>query len=624
MLLFVVCLLPLVASLPLDGVADKYILDIDNGTLKNVRFAGDSVGELNLSNAGIRELDKNAFDNVLSVESLVLSDNSLTSLPDFAFSNLTGLKSLSLANNQISRVRNLFIGLENLERFNISGNPIHHFFRGDLFGLTKSTRIFTDANILWSISTGAFANSLLKNAEQVTQHAAPYENQEVAKKKQEKNEETVMNDGNEERTRETVDTTQKTHAKLCMSNGIVTSLANLQENEELVDGCVQVNIRQSTKTVDLHQREIRGFQSGWYQLTLSDVASLDLSNNEIAEISEEILNDLPENVKLVILTENKIRRIPSQVIRKVHPFELILNNNPIEVIEENAFADTKLTELYLNSSQLDNLDFIASLPDTLTVLVVTKTRVSTIPNGAFAKFDKLLYLELTNNHIEVLQNGVFRGLKSLDTLTLTENGLTTIEPAAFDDLPALRVLNLQNNSIHDLRNVTFAGLTALQELVLSHNKIARPTFTDLPDSLDNLNLMYNEIEVLERGDFVRAPTSTLFLENNKISRISRGAFDLPTLKRLHLVNNSLTTIDGDSYEGLGQLRNLWLSANQISEITKGACKNLGSLYVLDISRNPFEKLENGALHGLNTDFGSSLYVYENNLKEIQGGVFDDV
>lgn len=625
------------ASLLFDGVVslDKrpgsYVLDVYNRTLKNVRFVGDPYSrELDLSKAGIHALDKSAFDNVAGVESLVLSDNSLALLPDFAFSNLTSLKSLSLANNQISKVRNLFIGLENLERLNISGNPIVNLYRGDLFGLTKSTRIFTDANILWSISTGVFANSLLKNVVLSQENAQLQENQDpvVDNKHNEKIEKTIGNDEDDDRraykTTNIVPVYTR-YAKLCMSNGIVTSLEGLQENEELVDGCMRVDIPQISKTADLHERGIRGFQAGWYQLEPSEeVRTLDLSKNEITEITEETLNDLPAKLEFVKLEENKIRRIPSRMIKKAHPLQLQLNNNPIEMIENDAFADTNLTELYLNASHLNNLDFIATLPDTLTVLIVAETPVTTIPDGAFVNLSKLLYLELSNNDIEVLQNGVFRGLESLDTLKLTGNSLTTIERDTFDGLTALRVLDVQNTSIHDLRNVTFAGLTGLRELQLSNNKIVRPTFTDLPDSLNNLYLMYNEIELLERGDFIRAPTSTLLLNDNKISRIARGAFDLPSLKTLHLTDNRLTTIDGDSYEGLGQLTDLSLSKNQISEITKGACKNLGSIYVLNISRNPFQKLENGALYGINTDPGTSVYIYENQLKEIQGGVFDDV
>jgi len=619
MLLFVTCLLPLVASLPLDEVVGRYILDIDNSTLRNVRFSDNSDRELDLSNMDIRELDKNAFDNVLEVESLLLSNNMLSSLPDFVFSNLTRLKSLSLDNNDISRVQNLFVGLKDLERLNISGNPILHLRRGDLFGLTKSARIFT-TNSLWSISTSVFVDPLLEVTEQPTQDSR----QEIVEVVPEKIK--VNQDSQHREThRQHIDNTEEIlHAKLCMSNGSVTSLESLREGEELVEGCTRIDIPLSSGKVNLSEHGIRDFQSGWYRLkSWNELKTLDLSSNEIAEITEEMLNDLP-TLEYAMLANNKIRRVPSRVIKREDPFELLLRDNPIEVIEQDAFAEANLTALYLRSTRLNNLDFITSLPDTLTVLTVTGSRVSSIPDSAFGRLGKLLYLQLNDNHIGTLQNGVFRGLESLDTLTLNGNVLDKIEPLVFDGLTSLRVLNLQNNSIHDLRDVIFADLTSLHNLVLSDNRIVQPTFgVHLPANLKTLDLMNNEIEALERGDFVRAPTSALYLNNNKISRISRGAFDLPTLKSLNLNNNRLTTIDGDSYEGLDQLRSLSLSENQISEISKGACKNMASIWNLDLSRNPFRKLENGALHGLNNN-SSFIYIYENKLEEIQAGVFDDV
>ncbi|KAH0952118.1 hypothetical protein HN011_010384 [Eciton burchellii] len=612
MLLFVACLLPLVASLPLNEAADRYILDIDNSTLKNVRFASDSDRELDLSNMHIRELDKNAFDNVLDVESLLLSNNQLSSLPDFVFSNLTKLKNLSLDNNNIWKLETLLIGLNNLEQLNISGNPILHLHKGDLFSLTKSARIFTTNSSLWSISTNVFVDPLHEKIEQSTE-----DGQEIAAVM--RHEEINVNQSSPIAIREAI-----LHAKLCMSNGTVTSLDDSRKDGELVEGCTRMDILLPKGKVNLREHGIRDFQSGWYRLSWKELKVLDLSNNEIAEITEEMLNDLPATLRYALLANNKIRRVPSRVIKRDDPFELMLEDNPIEVIEEDAFADANLTALYLRSTQLNNLDFIASLPDTLTVLVVTESRVSSIPDNAFARLDKLLLLHLKDNHIGTLQNGVFRGLESLDTLILNRNVLGKIEPLVFDGLTSLRILDLQNNSIHDLRDIIFAGLTSLDNLLLSSNKIVQPTFgVHLPANLKTLDLMNNEIEALEQGDFVHAPTSSLYLNNNKISRISRGAFDLPTLKNLHLDNNRLTTIDGDSYEGLDRLRTLSLPENQISEITKGACKNMASVWTLDIARNPFRKLENGALHGLNKN-SSVIFIYDNKLEEIQGGVFDDV
>jgi len=631
MLSLIICLLPLTSVSVEVGKFNKtetlknLIVNIDNGTLKNVQFVGNFDTELILSDfPGLHSLEKNAFDHVLDVESLILANNSLTSLPEFVFSNLTKLRRLSLSDNQISNVRNLFIGLENLQLLDISRNPIRHFGRGHLFGLTKSVKILTDGNILWSMSTGVFANSFLEDIEEIKRLSA-MKNQENPVKEHEKREQKI--DKTEETTpqdKKIIETLSKhIRLKICKSDDIVTSLEVLLKDEELVDGCVQVSV-DTAMQINLVELGIKGFWEDWYRLQSLPIASLDLSNNEITEITKEMLNNLPSSLTYVNFQGNKIRRIYSQVIENDYLNVLNLRNNLIEEIEEGAFAKTNLRELYLAGNQLENLNFVSSLPNTLTVFLANKNHIISIPNDAFSKLSRLNHLYLDDNKIEALQNNVFQGLASLLTLTLTKNDIRTIEPSAFRGLATLQTLDLRRNSIRDLQKGTLAELTSLKQLNLANNKIVKATFTDLAQSVDSLYLDYNEINVLEEDNFVRIPTSTLSLIGNRISNIMRGAFNLPTLRDLYLNNNTLTIIEGDSYEGLNRLKRLWLSENKISEIRKGACKNLGSLYILDISKNPFQKLENGALHGLNTAFGTNLYIYENNLKEIQGGVFDDV
>lgn len=628
MLSLIICLLPLATSIPVEvgkinETSKNLIVNIENNILKDVQFVGNfNHTELNLSSLpDLRALEKNAFDNVLDVESLILTNNSLTSLPDFVFSNLTKLKSLSLSDNQISNVRNLFVGLENLQLLDISRNPIRHFGRGHLFGLTKSVKILTDGNILWSISTGVFANSFLKDTEEIKRLAA-MQNQENPVKEQKIDKNKVAAESQARKFVESV--IGNTRLKICKSDDMVTSLEILLKDEELVDGCVEVPIDATSLKVNLAELGIKGFQEDWYRLQSLPIASLDLSNNEITEITKETLNNLPSSLTYVNFQGNKIRRIWSQVIENDHLNILNLRNNLIEEIEEGAFAKTDLFELYLSGNQLKSLNFVSSLPDALTAFLANGNHIISIPDGVFSKFFRLNYLCLDDNKIETLQNDVFQGLKFLLTLTLARNDIKTIEPNAFKGLTKLQTLDLRHNSIRDLQKGTFAELTDLRQLNLANNKLSKITFTDLAQSVDSLYLDYNQIDILEEGNFVRTPTSTLSLIGNRISNITRGAFNLPTLRDLYLNNNTLTTIEGDSYEGLNLLRRLWLSENKISEIHKGACKNLGSLYILDISKNPFQKLENGALHGLNTAFGTSLYVFENNLKEIQGGVFDDV
>ncbi|XP_012536621.2 toll-like receptor 6 [Monomorium pharaonis] len=631
MLSLIICLLPLAASVPVEvgkidetDTSKQLIVNIDNGILKDVRLVGNSDHrELNLSGLpGLRMLEKDAFANVLDVESLALANNSLTSLPEFVFSNLTKLKNLLLSDNQISNVRNLFVGLENLQLLDISRNPIRHFGRGHLFGLTKSAKILTDGNILWSISTGVFANSFLKDAEEIKRLAAMHDQRNPAKEEEQRVDKTEVAKESQDQKIKTL--SEHTRVKICKSDGIVTSLEILLEDEELVEGCVQVLFDTTKQSLNLAELGIKGFQEDWYRLQSLPVASLDLSNNEIVEITKEMLNNLPLSLTYVNFQGNKIRKIWSQVIKNDYLNVLNLRNNLIEEIEEGALLKTNLSALYLAGNQLKSLNFVSSLPDTLTVLVASGNHIVSIPDGVFSKLYRLNYLHLEDNKIETLQNDVFQGLTSLLILTLMGNGIKTIEPSAFRGLTTLQTLDLRHNSIRDLQYGILSKLTGLKQLNLANNKIAKATFGDLAQSVESLYLDYNEIDILEEGNFVQAPISTLSLTGNKISNIMRGAFNLPTLRDLYLSNNTLTTIEGDSYEGLSRLRRLWLSENKISEIRKGACKNLGSLYILDVSKNPFQKLENGALYGLNTAFGTSLYIYENNMKEIHGGVFDDV
>lgn len=64
MLAFLIYLLPMVASVPIELILENYILNIDNGTLKSVRFIGNPNPVLNLSGMNLRSLEKNAFQNV--------------------------------------------------------------------------------------------------------------------------------------------------------------------------------------------------------------------------------------------------------------------------------------------------------------------------------------------------------------------------------------------------------------------------------------------------------------------------------------------------------------------------------------------------------------------------------
>lgn len=600
--------------------------------LKNVQYRGEPVSDLDLSSMGIRSLERDVFDNLPTLRTLNLANNSLDSLPEFMFSNLTNLEELNLAQNKLLNLQNLFIQLEKLRVLNISYNPVMHLRRGHLFGLTKSTTILTEGNVFWSISTGAFTNSFVKEDEkkQLERMKAEADYQQ----RNQETEKTVDWTSEDAALKFEFPTTNKpllgiTRLKLCYTDGIILSIEPLEDGTNIAQGssCVMLPINEQERKVSLRGLDIKGFHKGWYQLGYTTIASLDLSNNDITEITKELLNDLPEELFYVNLMENKIRGIWNEVIENRHLRRLNLKNNLISEIEEGALRKTNITGLYLNGNQLHNLSFVSTLPPTLTELVLYSNQIASIPNGAFSNLPRLVYLNLGNNNIRTLQNNVLKGLESLQVLVMSRNNLVEIERQAFSNLKQLTTLYLHRNALSQLQGGTFAELKSLKDLNLAWNKfrkIRNSTFACLPQTLDILHIDFNEIDSLEPGSFVKVPRSTLSLTGNKISSIPQGTFDLPTLRDLQLNNNTLTTIVAESYEGLPQLNRLWLTDNRIGRISQGACKNLGNLNILDISKNPFERLENGALYGLSLDRGNILYIYNNQLKELQGGVFDDI
>lgn len=625
---FLIFLLPFVAGAPVE-ITKKYDLSIENGKLNYVKFIEPS-DTLDLSNLELNDLDRNAFDFVWNVKSLNLSGNSLKNIPHFVFSNLTNLEVLSLARNEIESVENLFVGLEKLRLLDISHNPISHLRRGHLFGLTKSTEILTEGNTFWSINTDVFANLFLKE-QSATKGSSVSGNTrnwtEVSDRKIRAIETDQENEIFHRFRRDTSgQNTENLRVKLCMTYGIVTAVEKLNEAETVPEGCMEVPFNQHVGQLSLRDLGIKSFQDGWYKLGTANVGSIDLSNNEITEITKEVLNDLPKSIKFVTLTGNLIKHIWSDVIENPHLRSLNFKANAIESIEENAFNKTNLQGLYLADNKLEDLTFARTLPTSVSELILTSNQITHIIPGVFSHLKNLYYLNMGHNKITKLQNNAFQGLDTLPILILTRNRIAEIEPRAFSDLKMLTTLYMYQNQISVLDKNTFTDLTMLTELNMVSNKISDlsiEALANLPKSLEFLYLDGNELKHLKRGSFVDAPKFTLSLKENQLSDIDPGAFQLPTLRDLYLNNNTLSRINGDSFEGLPSLRQLELSGNNISDIRKGSCKNLGSLHILDISANPFEHLRNGALYGLTIEKGNFVYIHTNRMKSMQGGLFED-
>ncbi|ELU04862.1 hypothetical protein CAPTEDRAFT_138319, partial [Capitella teleta] len=167
----------------------------------------------------------------------------------------------------------------------------------------------------------------------------------------------------------------------------------------------------------------------------------------------EIPPDLPTSVRILELSQNKLKKISNRTFIKFQNLtSLSLNENEISVIEKDAFKG------------LDNLQ-------RLWELILDKNSISSIQGGIFADVSSLQILRLSYNRLQYIDERTFSGLDHLSFLSLNNFGLKDADPDVFQGLQSLRTLNLMNNELRVINASSFPlhFLENITRLYLANN-----------------------------------------------------------------------------------------------------------------------------------------------------------
>lgn len=558
--------------------------------------------DLDLSGLGLRTIHSNAFQNCASARSLDLSNNSISDLPEGVFSPLTNLENLSLANNNIGgrSTRRAFLGLAKLKSLDITNNRLARVLDKENFaGLTKSCDIFISGSKEFRIiSPLAFGkrtdrpsgvdevvNQTSTNTDiKCSQPVSLYIELQLDTKEPE------------------IDSSVR--VEMCTVGDKLEFIDVHDMNATLPRTCVRLSIEPEKPKLMIVETGIKSFERGWFRIRDLPFNSIYIHHNRIDEVTSELLNDLPENIKYFSVQRSNLERLSKGVIVNEHLRGLDFSQNAINYVEEDTFIRTNLTHLDLGSNYIKSIKFTPTLPTSLLDLDLQLNGIDEIPADSFAHLKNLLGLRLCHNNITELQPRSLSGLESLQTLELCYANLAKLQPDVFRDLGKLGNLDLYANDLRSLDKGTLNGLVCLAELDLNSNKFTRfdkDMLHGVTEHFDRMFLQFNELESLEAASFVKVPKSELWLNSNKISNIDRDAFDLPYLRRLSLDSNNLTTI------------------------AKGTTRKVGCLgndVYIKLTSNPIKRLENGALAGLPSE--AKVYLDGTPIEVIQAGVFEDV
>ena len=328
-------------------------------------------------------------------------------------------------------------------------------------------------------------------------------------------------------------------------------------------------------------------------------------NAGLTNITRDAFAAFNRNVEYIILTRNKIRKIPQRLFSGlVYLSGFYLNHNKITDIQPGSFHGlVNLKYLYLGHNNIAVIypglfDRLVNLEN----LHLRHNSIVKIHPGLFDRLVNLVYLQLGYNRIVEIHSGLFDRLVNLWFLFLDHNRIVKIHPGLFDRLVNLYHLELDYNSIVEIPSGLFDGLVNLRFLFLDHNRIVEihPELFDSPVNLFDLRLSYNSIVEIHPGLFDGLVNlSYLFLEHNRIVKLKRGLFGgLINLWILSLDHNNIVEIHPGVFDGCVYVGLLYLDHNRIVTLDWQLFKDLYNLHILTLQNNRIVAMHSAHIESL--------------------------
>ncbi|XP_030758115.1 chaoptin [Sitophilus oryzae] len=469
-------------------------------------------------------------------------------------------------------------------------------------------------------------------------------------------------------------------------------------------------------TIDLRGNHLREIDPSVFRDGMGKLSHLLLGDNQLSAIPYQALQPL-RTLKTLDLSYNRINkmspstepgvninlnfqlnldtfRLDYNQLRVLEPasfqyFNIVnktyLDGNPLSAVENDAFRQAKIRELFLRSCGLTNISpaAFAGLENFLEVLDLSGNNISLLPNELFQRFQYIRTLFLRDNIITKLSPSEafnsfqytlynldlsgsqnmpiniqdLRRLRSLRSLSLSRLNQPHIEPDDFLEFGIdLEEMSITYAGIQSIKNNAFKHVHGLKSIDFSDNSlttIEADAFVDIGHSLEQLSLAHafsasfstvpsDAIKVLNNLEFLDlsnnkfktlGETSFHFLkklrkielQDNLIDVIHKGTFqgDIHSnLEEIYFSFNNIKTVPQHTFVHLPQLERLFLDDNQLESLDRRAFMNLEHLKSLNLKGNKLTKISYEAFQNLPEL--EDLDLAYNDLKSLDFMMFDQV
>ncbi|EFN73031.1 Chaoptin [Camponotus floridanus] len=345
---------------------------------------------------------------------------------------------------------------------------------------------------------------------------------------------------------------------------------------------------------------------------------LDLSYNRISKMlqmqQEPEIRGIQMSLDVLRLDYNQIEILTSgdfQHFSKVN--RTYLSGNPLMIIEEGTFRDSRIRELYFSDCDLLEINSanLAGLELTLELLDVSGNNITTLSNRLFQEFDILHTLIFRENRIGTFSpTEVFNGFQySLYNLDLSgkQNGIISLQ------------------DLRQMRNLRFLSISRMPQASLSAND-----FLEFGMDIKELQIIHSNLNTIKGHAFMHVRgIKYLDFSENSISTIDDEAFSevghsLLTLRMSHSLSSSISEIPNRPLKSLTNLQHLDFSNNKIHSLPATSFHFLKRIKRIELQDNEIDNIPKGTFQG---DIHSTLEEINfafNQVKSLQTHTFVDL
>ena len=224
---------------------------------------------------------------------------------------------------------------------------------------------------------------------------------------------------------------------------------------------------------------------------------LNLTSTQMVVIPKTIVH-FKENLQCLVLSNNQITDISSELLQLSNLLQLELRNNNLKQIPTEISKLQKLKVLGLSNNNIQIIPFELKQLKELNLINLSNNFIKQIPETIF-QIENLKELYLAGNLISVIPNSL-KKLNHLNVLSLQNNEIFHFPVPLFKNIPSLHSINLSNNPIH-LNEINleqlFTQLNSISEINFSNTKIPKEIqqFITFKNSLKDFHLEFNSSNI---------------------------------------------------------------------------------------------------------------------------------